>query len=117
MSSAASDSDAQKDAQREIDALKAEVEEWRTKARDAETGEGQCTDDKAVLEDELDEVKQDLSEARESYKFMEKKVSEAETREADKHALYMDEEQKRIDFETKVSPRSTSPADAGRADF
>ena len=117
MSSAASDSDAQKDAQREIDALKAEVEEWRTKARDAETGKGQCTDDMVLVEDELDEVKQDLSEARESYKFMEKKVNEAEMREADKHALYMDEEQKRIDFETKVSPRSTSPSDAGRADF
>ena len=42
MSSAASDSDAHKDAQREIDALKAEVEEWRTKARDAETGKGQA---------------------------------------------------------------------------
>ena len=39
--------------------MKAEVEEWRTKARDAETGKGQCTDDMVLVEDELDEVKQE----------------------------------------------------------
>lgn len=43
-----------------------------------------------LVEDELDEVKQDLSEAREMVKDLEKKLLETETREMGKDALYLD---------------------------
>lgn len=64
-----------------------------------------------LVEDELDEVKQDLSEAREMVKDLEKKLLETETREMGKDALYLDLVQKTNELRSQVSPRST-PADA-----
>ena len=64
-----------------------------------------------LVEDELDEVKQDLSEAREMVKDLEKKLLETETREMGKDALYLDLVQETNELRSQVSPRST-PADA-----